>query len=96
MAMGFRPPLLGKAPVATFFIPPFLGFRGSTLIIKKDERTRHIPVVVLTSSKEDPDIKLCYQLGVNSYVVKPVEFEDFYQAVSDLGLYWMIVNQTSH
>jgi two-component system response regulator len=62
--------------------------------IKGDERTSDIPVVVLTSSKEDPDIKLCYQLGVNSYVVKPVEFEDFYRAVSDLGLYWMIVNQT--
>ncbi len=64
--------------------------------IKGDARTREIPVVVLTSSKEDPDIKKCYELGVNSYVVKPVEFEDFYKAVSDLGLYWMIVNQTPH
>lgn len=64
--------------------------------IKSDPRTREIPVVVLTSSKEDPDIKKCYELGVNSYVVKPVEFEDFYKAVSDLGLYWMIVNQTPH
>ncbi len=63
--------------------------------IKKDERTRDIPVVVLTSSKEDPDIKRCYQLGVNSYVVKPVEFEDFHEAVSDLGLYWLLVNQTT-
>ena len=64
--------------------------------IKGDARTREIPMVVLTSSKEDPDIKKCYELGVNSYVVKPVEFEDFYKAVSDLGLYWMIVNQTPH
>jgi len=64
--------------------------------IKSDPRTREIPVVVLTSSKEDPDIKKCYELGVNSYVVKPVEFQDFYKAVSDLGLYWMIVNQTPH
>ena len=64
--------------------------------IKSDPRTREIPVVVLTSSKEDPDIKKCYELGVNSYVVKPVEFEDFYKAVSDLGLYWMVVNQTPH
>ncbi|HOV45047.1 MAG TPA: response regulator [Ferruginibacter sp.] len=63
--------------------------------IKKDERTSDIPVVVLTSSKEDPDIKRCYQLGVNSYVVKPVEFEDFHEAVSDLGLYWLLVNQTT-
>jgi two-component system response regulator len=64
--------------------------------IKSDPRTREIPVVVLTSSKEDPDIKKCYELGVNSYVVKSVEFEDFYKAVSDLGLYWMVVNQRPH
>ena len=61
--------------------------------IKADERTKSIPVVVLTSSKEDPDIRTCYDLGVNSYVVKPVEFDEFYQAVSNLGLYWMIINQ---
>lgn len=62
-------------------------------ILRADERTKTIPVVVLTSSKEDPDIKKCYHLGVNSYVVKPVEFEDFQKAVSDVGLYWLIVNQ---
>jgi two-component system, response regulator len=62
--------------------------------IKGDERTRKIPVVVLTSSKEDPDIQECYRLGVNSYVVKPVKFEAFVKAVSDLGLYWMILNQS--
>lgn len=61
--------------------------------LKGDERTKKIPVVVLTSSKEDPDIIQCYDLGVNSYVVKPVEFDAFHQAISDLGLYWMIVNQ---
>ena len=61
--------------------------------IRSDERTRTIPVVVLTSSKEDPDIKKCYDLGVNSYVVKPVEFGEFRRAISELGLYWMIVNQ---
>jgi two-component system response regulator len=61
--------------------------------IKSDERTKKIPVVVLTSSKEDPDIQECYSLGVNSYVVKPVEFDHFVKAVSDLGLYWMILNQ---
>jgi len=61
--------------------------------IKADERTRRIPVVVLTSSKEDPDIHKCYDLGVNSYVVKPVEFDEFQKAISDLGMYWMIVNQ---
>jgi len=61
--------------------------------IKSDERTKSIPVVVLTSSKEDPDIKTCYKLGVNSYVVKPVVFDSFAKAVSELGLYWMIINQ---
>ena len=64
--------------------------------IKADEQTKDIPVVVLTSSKEDPDIKKCYDLGVNSYVVKPVEFQAFYKAVSELGLYWMIINQSLH
>jgi len=63
--------------------------------IRADERTKRIPVVILTSSKEDPDIHTCYDLGANSYVVKPVEFDKFQKAVSDLGLYWMIVNQES-
>lgn len=61
--------------------------------IKSDERTKRIPVVVLTSSKEDPDIIECYNLGVNSYVVKPVQFEQFVKTISDLGLYWIILNQ---
>ncbi|MHB1147777.1 MAG: response regulator [Lutibacter sp.] len=60
--------------------------------IKADERTKKIPVVILTSSKEDPDIQECYHLGVNSYVVKPVQFEQFVKSVSELGLYWMILN----
>jgi two-component system response regulator len=64
--------------------------------IRADERTKRIPVVVLTSSKEDPDIKKCYELGVNSYVVKPVAFNDFQKAISEVGLYWMIVNQQPH
>ena len=62
-------------------------------VLKADVRTKKIPVVVLTSSKEDPDIKECYSLGVNSYVVKPVNFDDFLKAVSDLGLYWLLINQ---
>lgn len=61
--------------------------------IKADERTKKIPVVVLTSSKEDPDIKTCYALGANAYVVKPVEFDDFVRAISGLGFFWMILNQ---
>jgi two-component system response regulator len=63
--------------------------------IKTDKRTKKIPVVVLTSSKEDPDIQTCYALGVNSYVVKPVDFNEFQKAISDLGLFWMIINQTT-
>lgn len=62
-------------------------------IIKLDDRTKKIPVVVLTSSKEDPDIRACYAFGVNSYVVKPVEFDEFHKSISDLRFYWMIVNQ---
>jgi two-component system, response regulator len=61
--------------------------------IKHDERTRSIPVVILTSSRQDPDIAAAYALGANSYVVKPVEFDHFSEAVSKLGLYWLLVNQ---
>jgi two-component system response regulator len=61
--------------------------------IKSDVRTKKIPVVVLTSSKEDPDIEQCYQLGANGYVVKPVEFDQFRKAITELGLYWLIINQ---
>jgi len=64
--------------------------------IRSDERTRMIPVVVLTSSKEDPDIAACYALGVNSYIVKPVEFDNFFEAVSELGFYWLLLNQIPH
>lgn len=61
--------------------------------IKSSEKLKSIPVVVLTSSKEDPDVRRCYALGANSYVVKPVEFENFLKAVSELGLYWLLLNQ---
>lgn len=61
--------------------------------IKSDERTRHVPVVVLTSSKENPDIAACYSLGANSYIVKPVEFENFSKAVTQIGFYWLLLNQ---
>ena len=62
--------------------------------IKADARTRTLPVVVLTSSQEERDIVESYQLGVNSYIVKPVDFEQFVEAVRSLGLYWMLLNQT--
>jgi two-component system, response regulator len=60
--------------------------------IKSEERTRTIPVVVVTSSQEDPDIAAAYALGANSYVVKPVDFEAFLDAMTSLGLYWLLVN----
>jgi two-component system response regulator len=62
--------------------------------IKSNEQTRRIPVVILTSSQQDPDIKSAYDLGANSYVVKPVNFEGFVEAMSQLGLYWVLVNIT--
>lgn len=61
--------------------------------VKSDERTKRIPVVVLTSSNEERDIVMSYELGGNSYVVKPVDFERFSQAIQELGLYWLVVNK---
>lgn len=61
--------------------------------IKTDERTRTIPVVILTSSQEEMDIAKSYDLGVNSYLVKPVEFDEFFRVVEDLGIYWLLLNK---
>ncbi len=61
--------------------------------IKDDERTRTIPVVVMTSSQEEKDIVESYKLGVNSYIVKPVDFDKFVNSVADLGLYWLLLNK---
>lgn len=61
--------------------------------LKSDPRTRMIPVVVLTSSREERDIVESYQFGVNSYIVKPVDFEQFMQSVGQVGLYWVLLNE---
>ncbi len=61
--------------------------------LKADERTRPIPVVVLTSSRQDPGIQACYELGANSYIVKPVDFDKFAASVADLGYYWLLLNE---
>lgn len=61
--------------------------------IRSDERTKRLPVVMLTSSKEEQDIIHSYELGVNSYIVKPVEFENFSRAVVEAGHYWLLVNE---
>ena len=60
--------------------------------LKQDARTKSIPIVVLTSSREEPDIERAYALGANSYIVKPVDFDVFARAVSDVGLYWLLLN----
>jgi two-component system response regulator len=64
--------------------------------IKSNELTRSIPVIILTSSKEDPDIQKCYKAGANSYIVKPVNFESFAYAIKSIGYYWLLLNQPPH
>ncbi|HEU5289317.1 MAG TPA: response regulator [Cyclobacteriaceae bacterium] len=61
--------------------------------VKSDPRTKAIPVIILTSSEEDPDIKRSYELGANSYIVKPVEFSNFSKKIAELGMYWMVINK---
>lgn len=61
--------------------------------VKSDERTKTIPIVVLTSSHEERDLVESYKFGVNSYIVKPVDFDKFIQAVAQLGMYWMLLNK---
>jgi two-component system, response regulator len=63
--------------------------------LRVDERTRTLPVVIVTSSAQDPDIKMAYELGANSYVVKPVDFDSFFEAMTNLGYYWLMVNHSS-
>ena len=61
--------------------------------IKSNDITKKIPVVILTSSKESPDVEKAYSLGANSYIVKPVEFDGFMKGIADIGFYWMLLNQ---
>lgn len=94
----------GKFADRNFLTPPKVIFLDLKLpkisglevleIIKSDTRTKTLPVVMITSSREDPDVKKAYELGVNSYVVKPVNFNDFLSAMSNTGLYWLLVNVT--
>ena len=64
--------------------------------LKSDDRKRVIPTVLLTSSKEERDVIESYKLGVNAYIVKPVDFDQFVKAVTQLGLFWLILNQPPH
>jgi len=61
--------------------------------LRTNEKTKKLPVVIVTSSREDPDIQTAYDLGANSYIVKPVQFDAFRQAMSNAGLFWLLVNQ---
>jgi len=61
--------------------------------IRSDKRFRTLPIVMLTSSREEPDLKRCYDLGVNAYVVKPVNFVDFMDAVRGIGIFWALLNE---
>lgn len=61
--------------------------------IRDDARFKKLPVVMLTSSREEPDLKTCYELGVNAYVVKPVNFNEFIEAVKQIGIFWGILNE---
>jgi len=62
-------------------------------LIRTDHELKMIPVVMLTSSREEPDLKRCYELGANAYVVKPVEFKEFMDAVKQLGVFWALINE---
>ncbi|MCX2452105.1 response regulator [Pedobacter sp. PLR] len=64
--------------------------------IKSDPNLKAIPVVMLTSSNEGPDIEKCFSLGANSYIVKPVDSDNFFKAVKEIGLYWMVLSQSAH
>jgi two-component system response regulator len=64
--------------------------------VKSDPDLKSIPVVILTSSSEDPDIAECYALGANSYIVKPVESDNFFNAIKEIGLYWMVLSQSDN
>jgi len=63
--------------------------------LKTDDRTKHIPVIILSSSKEDNDVERCYDIGANSYVVKPVDFGQFTETVQRIGTYWLDTNEAS-
>ena len=64
--------------------------------IKNEPAMKTIPVVILTSSREEPDLKHCYELGVNAYVVKPVDFMEFMEAIKHLGVFWALINELPH
>ena len=63
--------------------------------IRNDPALKSLPIVMLTSSREEPDLKICYELGVNAYVVKPVDFKEFMEVIKQLGIFWAVINEIS-
>jgi len=85
-----------SAPPKVMFLDLKLPKVGGLEVLKQmksNEKTRKIPVIVVTSSKEDPDIVTAYDLGVNSYVVKPINFDSFFEKMGQIGFYWLAVNE---
>lgn len=72
---------------------PRMGGISMLTEMRRDEGMRTVPVVVMTSSREDPDLRRCYEQGINAYVVKPVDFDQFSRTVTNLGIFWALVNE---
>ena len=88
---------LARAPKAVLLDLKLPKLNGLEVLraLKSDPRTHSVPVIIITSSAQDPDIETAYKLGANSYVVKPVNFDAFSEAMSTVGFYWLLINQPS-
>lgn len=72
---------------------PRMGGIDMLVEMRRDDSLRTLPVVIMTSSREDPDLRRCYDLGINAYVVKPVDFDQFSRTVTNLGVFWALINE---
>lgn len=72
---------------------PRMGGIDMLIEMRRDDSLRTLPVVIMTSSREDPDLRRCYDLGINAYVVKPVDFDQFSRTVTNLGIFWALINE---
>ncbi|AOF80847.1 response regulator [Methyloversatilis sp. RAC08] len=72
---------------------PRMGGIDMLVEMRRDDSLRTLPVVIMTSSREDPDLRRCYDLGINAYVVKPVDFDQFSRTVTSLGIFWALINE---